>query len=102
MEKRYNVGLDGIRVFAIAAVLLVHLAMYLPIPEKAQPLFSWGAAGVQLFFVLSGYLACCSFEREKSAGQYYKKESDSHSSCLFYCNNLCRDFSPTSFRGCDS
>ena len=49
MEKRYNVGLDGIRVFAIAAVLVVHLAMYLPIPEKAQPLFSWGGGRCATF-----------------------------------------------------
>ena len=46
-ESRRIPELDGLRALAAAAVLLFHLK---------PPDFAWGWAGVDLFFVLSGYL----------------------------------------------
>lgn len=65
MNKRIN--LDIIRIFAAGMVLSVHIG------QHAGFDFSVGAAGVQLFFVLSGYLAFTSLERNSSAIAYYRK-----------------------------
>jgi peptidoglycan/LPS O-acetylase OafA/YrhL len=47
--------LDGLRAFAVAAVMIHHL---LDIQATSQSLYSqsWGLLGVRLFFVLSGFL----------------------------------------------
>ena len=74
-QRRYNVGLDFIRIFAMLAVILVHLTIYLPIPDRIRSFFMWGGAGVQCFFVLSGFLACHSFENRLKTGVYYKKRA---------------------------
>ena len=47
-------GLDTLRAVAILAVMPFHLARYLP--EALQPVAQFGWMGVDLFFVLSGYL----------------------------------------------
>lgn len=73
--KRYNIGLDFIRIFSMLAVLLVHLTIYLPVPDRIRPFFAWGGAGVQCFFVLSGYLTCHSFIPKTGIASYYKKRA---------------------------
>jgi peptidoglycan/LPS O-acetylase OafA/YrhL len=47
-------GLDTLRAAAIVAVMLYHLEGYLPERMAAVAQFGW--MGVDLFFVLSGYL----------------------------------------------
>ncbi len=47
-------SLDGLRAISIALVILSHLAKWKHIP--AAPLESYGALGVHVFFVLSGFL----------------------------------------------
>ena len=74
-QRRYNVGLDFIRIFAMLAVIWVHLTVYLPVPDRIRPFFTWGGAGVQCFFALSGFLACHSFENRQKIGVYYKKRA---------------------------
>lgn len=74
-QRRYNVGLDFIRIFAMLAVLWVHLTIYLPVPDRIRPFFTWGGSGVQCFFVLSGFFACHSFENRQKIGAYYKKRA---------------------------
>ena len=65
--KKTNLNLNLIRIFAAWMVLSVHIANRLDID------FSVGAKGVQLFFMLSGYLAFCSLANQSSPGAYYKK-----------------------------
>jgi peptidoglycan/LPS O-acetylase OafA/YrhL len=52
MSRPHLPVLDGLRGLAIALVLLVHHFNYPPL----QPWFHFGFAGVDLFFVLSGFL----------------------------------------------
>ncbi|MBY0516467.1 MAG: acyltransferase [Bacteriovoracaceae bacterium] len=52
-----NQGLDLLRFFAILMVLLLHSSQAIPeIPQSISRLFSYGWIGVDLFFVLSGFL----------------------------------------------
>ncbi|MCK1642993.1 acyltransferase [Bradyrhizobium sp. 157] len=60
----YIKSLDGVRALAIALVILFHLGLFLP-----------GWVGVQLFFVLSGYLITSILltERKQSLGDYLRR-----------------------------
>lgn len=51
-----NFGLDALRAAAISAVFLFHASQALGLPPSFQALTSRGWMGVDLFFVLSGYL----------------------------------------------
>lgn len=57
-EKSLNriVGLDTLRAVAIALVLIYHHAVVIPGPSSLGVLSQVGWSGVDLFFVLSGYL----------------------------------------------
>ncbi len=55
-------------------VLIIHIGMKVPFPNGYN--FSWiyvGGKGVQLFFVLSGYLICNSVCHIKNINYFYKK-----------------------------
>lgn len=64
--KQWNSNLDLVRIFSALLVLSVHIAQW------AGFEFTVGAKGVQLFFILSGFLTFHSLEREKTI-DYYKK-----------------------------
>ncbi len=49
-------GLDHLRAFAISFVFLYHYTIIFPHPPWLESLASFGWTGVDLFFVLSGYL----------------------------------------------
>lgn len=66
--------LDGIRGIAISLVLLFHLR---------APLFSIGWCGVDLFFVLSGFLITSILLATKDSGQYFRS---------FYARRVLRIF----------
>ncbi|WP_027218040.1 acyltransferase family protein [Butyrivibrio fibrisolvens] len=65
--KPRNINLDLMRIIASFMVLSVHVGQH--IGEN----FDVGAKGVQLFFILSGFLAFASLDSEASAIHYYKK-----------------------------
>lgn len=49
-------GLDHLRAFAIIFVFLFHYGRLFPHPEWTNTISKFGWSGVDLFFVLSGYL----------------------------------------------
>lgn len=66
MKKSIN--LDLIRIFAALMELSVHIGQIVGYNLGV------GARGVQLFFVLSGYLAYASLDMDSDVKRYYKKE----------------------------
>lgn len=64
MERNSN--LDLIRIFSALMVLSVHIG------QQAGFSFAIGAKGVQLFFILSGYLSMASLDRNSKYISYYK------------------------------
>ena len=50
-RDRHMTQLDGLRLFAVLAVMVEHW-----LPDRDKLHVPWGAAGVSLFFVLSGFL----------------------------------------------
>ena len=60
-----HINLDIIRIFAAWMVLSVHVGQFVGVD------FSVGANGVQLFFILSGYFAFTSLDRNPSVISYY-------------------------------
>lgn len=59
MEKRYSLGIDFLRAFAVIGVILYHLPQYS---------FRGGNQGVTIFFVISGFLMA------KNASYAYQKK----------------------------
>ena len=53
-EKRYA-GIDGLRAFAVLSVVLFHIH---------RPLLPGGFVGVDVFFVISGYVVCRSLIKD--------------------------------------
>jgi len=66
--RRYIPELDGLRSFAIISVMLVHLGIYSHMPS----VFVHGGMGVDLFFVLSGYLITGILLDAKGKRGYYR------------------------------
>lgn len=73
-----NTALDGIRGIAILMVLLWHLYALVPRPEWTRAIkpLEWfagiGWSGVQLFFVLSGFLIAQNLLRMRGSEHYYR------------------------------
>lgn len=75
-EKR-NYILDCFRILAIMMVLSVHIrgGVSEDIPVIVNTLFGYGAYGVALYFILSGYFSYSSVVKEKSLKEYAIKKS---------------------------
>jgi peptidoglycan/LPS O-acetylase OafA/YrhL len=71
MSRRFIPELDGLRAFAIFGVLLVHSNFALRTPWL-EMLRSWGWIGVDLFFVISGYLITSILAGSKGQPHYYR------------------------------
>jgi peptidoglycan/LPS O-acetylase OafA/YrhL len=63
--------LDGLRGLAIAAVMCFHSALYFPIAGATRSLFLFGWSGVDLFFVISGFLIGGILVDQREAGNYF-------------------------------
>lgn len=75
-----KIGLSILRVIACLAVFIVHLGQRVSLHGIIREVTDTGAYGVQMFFVLSGFLACFSLEKSnnnhlfrKNVFIYYKK-----------------------------
>src|SRR5262249_19784605 len=68
----YYQGFDGLRAISIAFVLMTHLGLYQSLNLSCKDrwaLLVFAPAGVQIFFVLSGFLITDLLLREKSRAQ---------------------------------
>jgi peptidoglycan/LPS O-acetylase OafA/YrhL len=57
----YRPEVDGLRAFAVLAVLLFHLGL---------PYFGGGFVGVDVFFVISGFVITRLIDRELKSGEF--------------------------------
>ncbi|MBQ8377057.1 MAG: acyltransferase [Akkermansia sp.] len=74
--KSYSIIFDYLRVFAMFGVLAVHVSQQFPMPHLMKQIAGMGAHCVQIFFAISGFLACSYFFRPgASIGEYYKKRA---------------------------
>ncbi|WP_206245272.1 acyltransferase family protein [Novosphingobium terrae] len=69
IQRSRKPGLDLIRAIAIVWVMLYHASIMGLMSAPAQVLISFGWMGVDLFFVLSGYLIASQLLRPVAAGQ---------------------------------
>src|ERR1041384_1527319 len=78
-------ALDGIRGFAILLVLVMHFVVAGDEHhfEWIKPAFGWTWVGVDLFFVLSGYLLGGILIDSRHSDNYFK---------TFYVRRICRVF----------
>ena len=85
-ESRRQPGLDGLRGIAILMVMLFHFTLMPPVATWDKPLYTfarYGWAGVDLFFVLSGFLITSILLDAKGRKQYFKN---------FYARRMLRVF----------
>jgi peptidoglycan/LPS O-acetylase OafA/YrhL len=89
MKPNYIKELDGLRAIAILLVIVWHylLGQTTPdlLPPKVWMLFSWSWSGVDLFFVLSGFLIGRILIYYKNSPTYFK---------TFYMRRIWRIFPP--------
>ncbi len=67
------ISFDLLRIYACACILAVHVALFFHIPGKLGELMAHGSSGLNIFFVLSGYLNLASLEKSASIKNWYKK-----------------------------
>lgn len=65
-------GLDGLRAIAIIGVIICHVAILLPPPGVTGPILASGWLGVDLFFVLSGFLITRILRASRSGSNYFR------------------------------
>ena len=74
--SNYSITFDYLRVFAMLGVLAVHFAQAFPFSGDVSLIMWRGACGVQIFFIISAYLACSFFlTKNASIATYYKKRA---------------------------
>lgn len=70
-STQYIAEIDGLRFLAIFGVVIYHLPealRFAPLPAYAVPWFSSGQLGVQLFFIISGFVLALPFARAAICG----------------------------------
>lgn len=82
-KQQKNMGLDLLRVFACLWVVAVHLEQNISMPAVLRTFCQRGSTGVDIFFVLTGFLAYKSLDSAKNMSgwnfrvvlQYWKKRA---------------------------
>lgn len=72
MEKKAN-GLSLLRVIAMCMILVVHFGQSLPFPSVLHTPIVFCQHGVQLFFLISGFLIFKSLDRNPNVKEFYLK-----------------------------
>ena len=88
-----NRELDWLRAYAILFVLAEHATLLTPYPTFWKAIVHvWyeGATGVDLFFVISGYVICKSFVERFDRAQAERNERASHAAGVFYLKRIVR------------
>lgn len=74
MNIKTNRGIQILRILACIGVFIVHLGQKLYLEDSIKRFTDLGEYGVEMFFVISGFLACESWLRKKnSISMYYCK-----------------------------
>ena len=85
-EKKGRVNvLDVLRVVAVIMVILSHY--YLNYPDVGRKV-AWGALGVQLFFIISGFVIYASLENTKNYRDFIVKRFLRLSPAMFICSTI--------------
>ncbi|MDP1603576.1 MAG: acyltransferase family protein [Legionella sp.] len=99
IQTKYRADIDGLRAIAVIAVMLFHAGF---------PLFSGGFVGVDIFFVISGFLITFIIISEKQTGhfsfyRFYERRARRILPALFVIMFACIifAFSPPSWLGLD-
>lgn len=71
-EKEVN-GISLLRVIAVFMILMVHFGQSLPFPGFVHTPIVWCQHGVQLFFLISGFLIFKSLDRDSDVKRFYRK-----------------------------
>ena len=86
MEKKGRVNiLDVLRVVAVVMVILSHY--YLNYPDVGEKV-AWGALGVQLFFIISGFVIYASLENTKNYRDFIVKRFLRLSPAMLICSTI--------------
>lgn len=92
MEKNYTTEkkgrvnvLDVLRVVAVVMVILSHY--YLNYPDVGRKV-AWGALGVQLFFIISGFVIYASLENTKNYRDFIVKRFLRLSPAMLICSTI--------------
>ena len=70
--KQVN-GISLLRIVAVCMILTVHFGQSLPFPAFLHTLIAWCQHGVQLFFLISGFLIFKSLRNDSSTKNFYRK-----------------------------
>lgn len=71
MPRRISIQI--MRIVACVGVFVVHFGQRTNLDGMVRSITDMGSYGVQLFFLISGYLAAAGLERESSIARYYQK-----------------------------
>lgn len=73
-EKKRDNNIMLLRILAMLMVVAVHYNLIFDFPETISKVFSYGAKGVGIFLMFSGYLNMISYERCNSVREFYRRK----------------------------
>ena len=86
--KSTDRGIQLLRVLACLAVFVCHFGQRIHLDKWSMNLYNFtqlGRYGVELFFVISGYLVCFSLSKNQSVFQFYKRRAIRILPLYYFC-----------------